>query len=84
MARPRSSMKRASLVIGKGGEALDDLHVGRALEGHGQGVARLKRGLAGLHRVDDVALHGLHVIVGEIAFQSSTPPPSAQRGARPG
>ena len=57
------------LVIGKGGEALDDLHVGRALEGHGQGVARLKRGFAGLHRVDDVALHGLHVIVGEIAFQ---------------
>ena len=57
------------LVIGKGSEALDDLHVGRALEGHGQSVARIQRGLAGLHRVDDVALHGLHVVFSQIAFQ---------------
>ena len=57
------------LVIGKGGEALDDLHVGRALEGHGQGVARLKRRFASLHRIDNVALHGFHVSVGQVAFQ---------------
>ena len=57
------------LVIGKGSEALDDLHVSRALEGHGQSVARIQRGLAGLHRVDDVALHGLHVVFSQIAFQ---------------
>ncbi len=57
------------LVVGKLGEAVDDLHVGRALEGHGQGVAGIQRGLAGLHRVDDIALHGFHGGLVQIALQ---------------
>ncbi len=59
----------SQLVVGKRGETVDDLHVGRTLEGHGQGVAGIQRRLASLYLVDDVALHSLNLGIGQIALQ---------------